>query len=201
MLMALPNILTLLRIAAIPVLVLLIAIRAPAADLAACVLYIAACITDYLDGMLARRWKQNSDLGRMMDPIADKLLVGALLLALAGYERLPYGALFAAIIIMLREIMVSGLREYMATQKATLPSTRLAKWKTGIQMVAIGFLLAGDSTARLLGIAGLPVSLIGAAFLWFSVGPTVISGWGYLSAGITRMTGRAPSSQAAGTRS
>lgn len=197
MLTDLPNVLTLFRIASIPVLVILVAIRAPVADMAACGLYIIACITDYLDGMLARRWKQGSDLGRMMDPIADKLLVGALLLTLAGYERLPYGALFAAIIIMLREILVSGLREYMASQRATLPSTRLAKWKTGIQMVAIGFLLAGDSTARLLGLAILPASLIGAVMLWVSVAPTLISGWGYLSAGVARMTGRIPATTAA----
>ncbi|MCQ9154370.1 CDP-diacylglycerol--glycerol-3-phosphate 3-phosphatidyltransferase [Acidomonas methanolica] len=190
MLTDLPNVLTLLRIASIPVLVALVAMRAPMSDLLACLVYIAACITDYLDGMLARRWKQNSDLGRMMDPIADKLLVGSLLLTLAGYGRLPYGALFAAIIILLREILVSGLREYMATQRANLPSTRLAKWKTAIQMVAIGFLLAGDSTGALLGLKKVPVALIGAVLLWISVGPTVISGWGYLMAGLARMTGR-----------
>ncbi|AQS87358.1 CDP-diacylglycerol--glycerol-3-phosphate 3-phosphatidyltransferase [Neoasaia chiangmaiensis NBRC 101099] len=197
MLTDLPNVLTLLRIAAIPILVALVAIRQPVADLAACLIYIAACITDYLDGMLARRWHQNSDLGRMMDPIADKLLVGALLLTLAGYGRLAAGSLFAAIVIMLREILVSGLREYMASQRATLPSTRLAKWKTGIQMVAIGFLLAGDSTGRLIGLSFLPVSTIGGVLLWISVGPTLVSGWGYLTAGVARMTGRVRQTTAA----
>ena len=192
MLTDLPNVLTLLRIGSIPVLVALVAIRLPMADLAALLLYIAACVTDYLDGMLARRRKQNSELGRMMDPIADKLLVGALLLVLAGYGLLVQGSLFAAIIIMLREILVSGLREYMASQRATLPSTRLAKWKTGIQMVAIGFLLAGDSTARLLGMAWLPAGTIGAVLLWISVVPTLMSGWGYLVVGFARMTGRVP---------
>ncbi|RUT25951.1 CDP-diacylglycerol--glycerol-3-phosphate 3-phosphatidyltransferase [Asaia sp. W19] len=187
MLTDLPNILTLLRIASIPVLIALIAFASPLTDGIACLLYIAACITDYLDGMLARRWKQGSELGRMMDPIADKLLVGALLLALAGYGRLVDGALFAAIVILVREIMVSGLREFMASQRATLPSTRLAKWKTGIQMVAIGFLLAGDSMPRLIGLGDFSCTTLGAFLLWFSVIPTVLSGWGYLVTGLSRM--------------
>ncbi|GBQ84285.1 CDP-diacylglycerol--glycerol-3-phosphate 3-phosphatidyltransferase [Asaia krungthepensis] len=189
MLTDLPNILTLLRIASIPVLVALIAFASPLADGIACILYVAACITDYLDGMLARRWKQGSELGRMMDPIADKLLVGALLLALAGYGRLTDGALFAAIIILIREIMVSGLREYMASQRATLPSTRLAKWKTGIQMVAIGFLLAGDAMPRQIGLGMISFTQLGALMLWISVVPTVLSGWGYLVTGLSRMMG------------
>lgn len=189
MLTDLPNILTLLRIASIPLLVALIAMSNPVCDAIACVLYIAACITDYLDGMLARRWKQGSELGRMMDPIADKLLVGSLLLALAGYGRLVHGALFAAIIILIREIMVSGLREYMASQRATLPSTRLAKWKTGIQMVAIGCLLAGDEMPRMIGLGMISFTGVGALLLWVSVIPTVMSGWGYLVTGLSRMMG------------
>ncbi|GBQ15299.1 CDP-diacylglycerol--glycerol-3-phosphate 3-phosphatidyltransferase [Swaminathania salitolerans] len=187
MLTDLPNILTLLRIGSIPVLIALIAVDAAWADAAACLLYIAACITDYLDGMLARRWQQGSELGRMMDPIADKLLVGALLLALAGYGRLVDGALFAAIVILVREIMVSGLREYMASQAATLPSTRLAKWKTGIQMVAIGFLLAGDAMPREIGLGFVSFPALGSMLLWISVVPTVLSGWGYLVTGVSRM--------------
>ncbi|NVN02999.1 MULTISPECIES: CDP-diacylglycerol--glycerol-3-phosphate 3-phosphatidyltransferase [Asaia] len=197
MLTDLPNILTLLRIASIPVLIALIAFASPVMDGLACIVYIAACITDYLDGMLARRWKQGSELGRMMDPIADKLLVGALLLALAGYGRLVDGALFAAIIILIREIMVSGLREFMASQRATLPSTRLAKWKTGIQMVAIGCLLAGDAMPRLIGLGGISFSTLGAVLLWFSVIPTVLSGWGYLVTGLSRMMGNRPDSPSA----
>ncbi|BAT19498.1 MULTISPECIES: CDP-diacylglycerol--glycerol-3-phosphate 3-phosphatidyltransferase [Asaia] len=189
MLTDLPNILTLLRIASIPVLIALIAFNNAWTDGIACVLYIAACITDYLDGMLARRWKQGSELGRMMDPIADKLLVGALLLALAGYGRLVDGALFAAIIILVREIMVSGLREFMASQRATLPSTRLAKWKTGIQMVAIGCLLAGDVMPRQIGLGAISFTHLGAVMLWVSVVPTVMSGWGYLVTGLAKMLG------------
>ncbi|GAB6854543.1 CDP-diacylglycerol--glycerol-3-phosphate 3-phosphatidyltransferase [Asaia astilbis] len=189
MLTDLPNILTLLRIASIPLLIALIAFASPVMDGVACLIYIAACVTDYLDGMLARRWKQGSELGRMMDPIADKLLVGALLLALAGYGRLGDGSLFAAIIILVREIMVSGLREFMASQRATLPSTRLAKWKTGIQMVAIGCLLAGDAMPRMIGLGAVSFSTVGALMLWISVVPTVMSGWGYLVTGLSKMMG------------
>lgn len=189
MLTDLPNVLTLLRIASIPLLVALVAVQASWADGVACLLYVAACITDYLDGMLARRWKQNSDLGRMMDPIADKLLVGALLLTLAGYGRLHDGALFAAVIILVREILVSGLREYMASQRATLPSTRLAKWKTGIQMAAIGCLLAGDDMPPVIGMGYFSFATVGAILLWISVIPTVLSGWGYLVIGLARMIG------------
>lgn len=188
MLTDLPNVLTLMRIGSIPLLIGLVAVGHAETDALACVIYTAACITDYLDGMLARRWHQYSDLGRMMDPIADKLLVGALLLTLAGYGRLHWGALFAAIVILLREILVSGLREYMASQHATLPSSRLAKWKTGIQMVAIGMLLAGDRTAALIGLPMLPIAGLGALLLWISAIPTVLTGWDYLVKGVTRMT-------------
>jgi len=186
MLTDLPNVLTLLRIGSIPVLIGLIAWHDPVADALACILYIGACITDYFDGMLARRWHQLSDLGRMMDPIADKLLVGALLMAMAGFGRLIDGSLYAAIIILVREILVSGLREYMAFQHTTMPSTRLAKWKTGIQMVAIGMLLGGDGTAQLIGLP-LPVGILGAVLLWVSAIPTVITGWNYLVAGVGRI--------------
>ena len=114
MLTDLPNLLTLSRIVAIPLLVVLVALRQPAADLAACVLFSTAAITDYFDGKLARTRRQQSDLGRMLDPIADKLLVGAALMMLVGQGRLSAWGLYPAIVIMLREILVSGLREYLA---------------------------------------------------------------------------------------
>ncbi len=146
MLTDLPNVLTLSRIAAIPMLVVLIALHQPGADLAACILFSAAAITDYFDGKLARSRRQQSDLGRMLDPIADKLLVGAALMMLVGKGRLSDWGLYPAIVIMLREILVSGLREYLAGIRIGLPVTRLAKWKTGFQMGALGTLLAGNST-------------------------------------------------------
>ena len=179
----LPNLLTLSRIAAIPLLVALVALRLPSGDLAACVVFSAAAITDYYDGKLARSRRQQSDLGRMLDPIADKLLVGAALMMLVGQNRLSGPALYPAIVIMLREILVSGLREYLAGIRIGLPVTPLAKWKTGFQMGALGTLLAGDTTAQFLHLGFLPVSMIGEAMLWVAAGLTLWTGWDYLTAG------------------
>jgi cardiolipin synthase (CMP-forming) len=179
----LPNLLTLSRIAAIPVMVVLMALRTPVGDLFACIVFSAAAITDYFDGMIARNRLLHSDLGRMLDPIADKLLVGAALMMLAGTDRLSGPGLYPAIVIMLREILVSGLREYLAGIRIGLPVTRLAKWKTGFQMGAIGTLLAGDSAAPLLHLSWLPVSALGEAGLWIAAVLTLITGWDYLTAG------------------
>jgi cardiolipin synthase (CMP-forming) len=184
MLTDLPNILTLSRIVAIPVLVALVAMGAPVTDCAACLLFIVAAITDYLDGKLARAWHQYSDLGRMLDPIADKLLVGASLMMLAGCGRLPFGTLYPAVIILAREILISGLREFLASTRVSMPVTRLAKWKTGIQMTAIGFLLAGNSTGRLLHLEWMRVSMVGAVMLWIAAALTVLTGWDYLMTGL-----------------
>ena len=180
----LPNLLTLSRIAAIPVLAALMLARLPAADLAACIVFTAAALTDWLDGRLARAWGTTSDLGRMLDPIADKLLVGATLMLLAGLGRLSDLGLLAAIVIMLREIMVSGLREYLAGLAVGLPVTALAKWKTGVQMTALGMLVAGDGAAALIGLAWLPVSLAGEALLMLAATLTLMTGWDYLAAGL-----------------
>jgi cardiolipin synthase (CMP-forming) len=188
--MGLPNLLTLSRIAAIPLLVVLAALRDPWADLAACVVFSAAAITDYFDGKLARRRQQTSSFGRMLDPIADKLLVGAALMLLAGMGRLTDFGLFPAIVILLREILVSGLREYLAGLAVGLPVTRLAKWKTGFQMGALGTLLAGDTAASVLHLSFLPVSLIGELMLWTAAVLTMVTGWDYLQAGL-RHAGRA----------
>ena len=187
----LPNLLTLSRIAAVPLLVALAALRDPWADFGACLVFSAAAITDYFDGKLAREWKQTSNFGRMLDPIADKLLVGAALMLLAGMGRLTTWGLFPAIVIMLREILVSGLREYLATLSVGLPVTRLAKWKTGFQMGALGTLLAGDSAAAVLHLGFLPVSMIGELMLWTAAVLTIITGWDYLLAGL-RHAGRTP---------
>ena len=189
MLTDLPNLLTLSRIAAIPLLVVLAALRQPSADLAACVLFSAAAITDYYDGKLARSRRQQSDLGRMLDPIADKLLVGAALMMLVGLGRLSSAGLYPAIVIMLREILVSGLREYLAGIRIGLPVTRLAKWKTGFQMGALGTLLAGDTAAQFLHLGFLPVSLIGEAMLWVAAFLTILTGWDYLTAGLQHAAG------------
>jgi cardiolipin synthase len=180
----LPNLLTLSRIAAIPLMVALAAIRSPGTDFAACVVFSIAAITDYFDGKLARDYGQTSDLGRMLDPIADKLLVAAALMMLVGTNRLSDAGLYPAIVIMLREILVSGLREYLAGVAIGLPVTALAKWKTGVQMGALGALLAGDASAVLLGIGWLPVALIGEAMLFAAAALTLVTGWDYLLAGL-----------------
>jgi len=198
MLTDLPNLLTLSRIAAIPLLVALVALRFPLTDFIACVVFSAAAITDYYDGKLARSRRQQSDLGRMLDPIADKLLVGAVLMMLVGMGRLSDLALYPAIVIMLREILVSGLREYLAGIRIGLPVTSLAKWKTGFQMGALGTLLAGDTSARLLHLSFLPVSSIGEAMLWVAAVLTLVTGWDYLMAGLRHAS--APRSSEASER-
>jgi cardiolipin synthase len=180
----LPNLLTLSRIAAIPVMVAFAAVAAPWADMAACIVFSLAGITDYFDGKIARDRGVTSSFGRMLDPIADKLLVGAALMVLVGLDRISHAALYPAIVIMLREIMVSGLREYLAELRVGLPVTKLAKWKTGFQMGAVGTLLAGDTGAGTIGLGFLPVSLIGEAGLWVAAVLTLATGWDYLQAGL-----------------
>ena len=184
MLTNLPNILTLSRIVVVPIVVGCVAWGTPWASALGCVIFILAGITYYLDGKLARARQQLSDFGRMFDPIADKLLVGACLMVLVGYTRVPYEGLWPALIILCREILVSGMREYLAECKTSLPVTRLAKWKTGFQMTAIGFLLAGNGTSVLLGEPRLPIAMIGAVLLWIAAVLTLITGWDYLIIGI-----------------
>ena len=184
MLTDLPNLLTLSRIAAIPLLVLLVAIHAPYADFAASMVFAAAGITDYFDGKLARDRAQTSPIGRMLDPIADKLLVGATLMLLAGLDHLSMWGLYPAIVIMMREILVSGLREYLAELRIGLPVTQLAKWKTGFQMGALGALIAGDDGARVVHLGWLHVTAIGLAMLWVAAILTIITGWDYLITGL-----------------
>lgn len=184
MLTDLPNLLTLSRICAIPIMVVLAALRTPGGDLAACVVFSLAGITDYFDGKLARDRQMTSDLGRMLDPIADKLLVAAALMMAVGMGRMSAASLYPAIVIMLREILVSGLREYLAGVKVGLPVTGLAKWKTGFQMGALGALLGGDTAAPLIYLSWLPVALIGEVMLWVAAVLTLATGWDYLTAGL-----------------
>jgi cardiolipin synthase len=184
MLTDLPNLLTLSRIAAIPLLVLLMAIHHPWADFAASMVFAAAGITDYFDGKLARDRAQTSPIGRMLDPIADKLLVAATLMVLAGLNHLSMWGLYPAIVIMMREILVSGLREHLAELRIGLPVTQLAKWKTGFQMGALGALVAGDAGARVVHLSWLHVQTIGLVMLWVAAALTLITGWDYLITGL-----------------
>ena len=184
---SLPNLLTLSRILAIPLVIATFYVQGDAARWFGCALFSAAGFTDWLDGHMARRWEQQSEIGRFLDPIADKLLVAATLLMLAATGRLPGGALLPAIVILCREILVSGLREYLAGLRVGLPVSKLAKWKTAIQMVAIGFLIVGTA-----GPAFLQVVTVGNMLLWVAAGLTLVTGYDYLRAGVTHMTAPAP---------
>jgi cardiolipin synthase len=143
-------------------------------------LFIVASITDFFDGYLARIWKQTSTIGRMLDPIADKLLVSAILLLLAADGTIAGWTLWAAIIILCREILVSGLREYLAELKVSVPVSRLAKWKTTAQMVALAFLLAGPAGDKIMPY----VTELGIVLLWISAILTLYTGWDYFKAGL-----------------
>jgi len=147
---------------------------------AALTIFIAAGITDILDGYFARSLGQQSSFGRMLDPIADKLLVASCLLMLAAEDTIRGWTVLAAVIILCREILVSGLREYLAAARVSVPVTKLAKWKTTIQLVAIGFLIAGEAGEQILP----PTTLIGIVLLWMSAIFTIYTGWDYFRAGI-----------------
>lgn len=183
----LPNMLTYGRILAVPLVVLCFFFegRLQSSDFArwsALAIFALASITDYFDGYLARAWQQTSNIGRMLDPIADKLLVSTCLILLAAdTDRTIAGwSLWAAIIILCREILVSGLREYLAELKVSVPVTQLAKWKTTTQMVAIAFLLLGPSGDKILPYW----TQIGIVLLWISAVLTLYTGYDYFRAGL-----------------
>ncbi|MBA8838315.1 MULTISPECIES: CDP-diacylglycerol--glycerol-3-phosphate 3-phosphatidyltransferase [unclassified Ochrobactrum] len=183
--LSLPNILTYGRIVAVPLVVLCFFVegRLESSDFArwtALGLFVVASITDFFDGYLARIWKQTSTIGRMLDPIADKLLVSAILLLLAADGTIAGWTLWAAIIILCREILVSGLREYLAELKVSVPVSRLAKWKTTAQMVALAFLLAGPAGDKVMPY----VTELGIVLLWISAILTLYTGWDYFKAGL-----------------
>ena len=175
----LPNLLTYGRLAAVPVVVgLLFWPLEPWARWTALAVYIVAAVTDFFDGYLARAWSQQSSLGRMLDPIADKLLISSVLLILAADRTIQGANLWAAIIILCREILVSGLREYLSELRVPVPVTAVAKWKTTAQLVAVGFLIAGPA-----GEAVLPGAiLVGVALLWIAALLTLYTGWDYMKA-------------------
>lgn len=181
----LPNLLTYARILAVPLIVLCFYMEGRPSPTdwwrwASVWIFVIASITDYFDGYIARVWEQTSNIGRMLDPIADKLLVSAILLLLAFDRTIDKWSLWAAIIILCREILVSGLREYLAALKVSVPVTQLAKWKTTIQLVAIGFLLAGPAGDKILPYT----TEIGLALLWVSAIVTLYTGYDYFRAGL-----------------
>lgn len=178
---SLPNVLTYARIVAVPMLVAcLYFLSGDVARWSAFALFVAAALTDWLDGYLARAWGQQSTLGRMLDPIADKLIVGATLLMLVHDQTIAGVSIWAAVIILCREILVSGLREFLAELNVKVHVSQMAKWKTALQMVALAVLIAGPAADKLLP----NVTDLGLVILWVAALLTLLTGYDYLKAGI-----------------
>ena len=182
MLTTLPNLLTLSRILAMPLVVATFYIDPPLGPWAGCVIFALAGFTDWLDGRLARAWQQQSAWGQFLDPIADKVLVAATLLMLTAFQRISPWAVLPALVILSREIMVSGLREHLAGMRVSVPVSGLAKWKTAIQMIAIGVLLVGDAAPEIFH-----AKFLGEGLLWIAAGFTLVTGYNYLHAGIVHV--------------
>lgn len=178
----LPNILTLARIFMIPALIAVFYWDTVWVDWIACGLFFVASITDFFDGYLARIYGSTSKLGQFLDPIADKLMVAAVLVMCVFDGRIFGIHVIAALIILLREIMVSGLREFLSGQKVSVPVTNMAKWKTAFQMFALGAFLLNKSAPF-----GLPAVEIGIACIWLAAILTTITGYQYLKAGLKHM--------------
>ena len=170
---------TLGRIIAIPGIVALFYLDSPLGQWLACGLFTIAALTDFLDGYLARAWSQQSAFGRFLDPVADKLLVAATILLLAGFGQISGSTLLPAVVILCREIVVSGLREFLAGVATGIPVTKLSKWKTALQMVAIGFLIVGQH-----GPEFIPTRVIGEWCLWIAAIITLCTGYDYLRSGL-----------------
>ncbi len=183
MISSIPNLLTLSRILVIPALIGTFWLDEPLSNWLALGLFTAAGITDFFDGYVARAMGVQSKLGQFLDPVADKLLVASALFMLAAMQRIDNITIIAAVIILCREMLVSGLREVLAEIKVGLPVSRLAKWKTTVQIVAIGFLLAGDAPHWL------PAVEIGSVGLWIAAVLTLYTGYDYLRAGLRHLTG------------
>jgi len=186
--LSLPNLLTLSRILAVPILVFLLWRPAPLDYAITFVLYCIVGITDYFDGYLARAQGRISRLGQFLDPIADKIMIGAVLVMLISSRRenpLPEIAglhIIPALVILLREIIVSGLREFLAELRVSMPVSALAKWKTTFQMVALGALILGGALPQQLW-----VHEVGIICLWVAAALTLVTGYDYLRTGLRHM--------------
>jgi CDP-diacylglycerol--glycerol-3-phosphate 3-phosphatidyltransferase len=193
----LPNTLTVLRLLAAPgVAVMFLYFNRPWADWLALTLFVGAAITDWFDGYLARLWKQESRFGAMLDPIADKAMVVIAIMVITGYSGMNPWLILPATVILFREVFVSGLREYLGTKASLLQVTRLAKWKTTAQMVAIAILFLGTGLAYLeagtpprAGEGVLPpgytwaamATMVGLVMIWIAAALTALTGWDYFS--------------------
>ena len=184
MLKKIPNILTIGRIIIVPFFVLAFYLPGFYGDLTACVLFVIASFTDFLDGMLARMMGEESRLGELLDPIADKIIVATALILLVMSGTIKHYEVIAAIIILTREILISGLREFLARGQIKLPVTNLAKLKTFLQMVAIALLLTGETGNKILNFQDYNAQTIGIILLWLSAFLTLYTGYEYLRKGI-----------------
>jgi|UniRef100_UPI004049EAD4 cardiolipin synthase (CMP-forming) len=184
MLKKIPNILTIGRIIIVPFFVLAFYLPGFYGDLTAFALFVVASFTDFLDGMLARMLGEESKLGELLDPIADKIIVATALILLVMSGTIKHYEVIAAIIILTREILISGLREFLAKGKIRLPVSNLAKLKTFLQMVAIALLLTGETGNKIFNFQDYNAQTIGIILLWLSAFLTLYTGYEYLIKGI-----------------
>ena len=179
-----PNILTIGRLIIVPIFVVSFFVPGIVGDLVPFFLFALASFTDYLDGFLARLYKEESKLGELLDPIADKILVASALILLVMNGTIKNYEVIAAIIILTREILISGLREFLAKGKIKLPVSNLAKLKTVLQMVAIALLLSGETGNKIINFQDYNAQTIGIIFLWLSAALTLFTGYEYMRKGI-----------------
>lgn len=178
----LANMLTFSRILMIPMMVAAFYIKGDLSNWLTFVIFVTAGITDFLDGYVARKFDQTSRLGTFMDPIADKLLIATALMMMVAFNRIEGFSILAAVVILCREFVVSGLREFLADLKVSIPVTYLAKWKTTLQIFALGFLLVGDASPDII-----PSVIIGDYCLWAAAILTLYTGYDYLRSGLKHM--------------
>ena len=179
-----PNILTIGRLIIVPVFVISFFVPGIVGDLVPFFLFVIASFTDYLDGFLARLYKEESKLGELLDPIADKILVASALILLVMNGIIKNYEVIAAIIILTREILISGLREFMAKREVSVPVSNLAKFKTFIQMFSIALLLTGETGNKIVNFQDYNAQTVGIILLWLSAFLTLYTGYDYLRKGI-----------------
>ena len=182
--MKIPNILTIGRIIIVPIFVLTFFIPGFFGDLIPFFLFILASFTDYLDGLLARLFREESRLGELLDPIADKIIVSAALILLVMNGTIKNYEVIAAIIILTREILISGLREFLAATSVSIQVTSLSKLKTFLQLLSIAILLTGESGNKLINFQDYNAQTIGIILLWLSAFLTLFTGYDYMRKGI-----------------
>ena len=183
-----PNYLTIGRIIIVPIFVFTFYLPGFYGDIIPFVLFLIASFTDFLDGLLARMYKEESKLGELLDPIADKIIVATALILLVMDGTIKNYEVIAAIIILIREILISGLREYLAKVQVSMPVTKLAKFKTFIQMFAIATLLTGDSGNKIFSFGDYNAQSIGIILLWVAAFLTLYTGYDYVKKGIAHAT-------------